>query len=217
MMDRDEGVALNLDLMFAIVLLLAGVGMAILTMPTLSHEEKDWRINQYMAAMRATDNLVQDPGEPGWEASWVSGNYSSVKKIGFLYVDTDGKAKQKILNKTKIEALMGVGYVDNITRKPWWEFPNPSTNFEEQENAAKALGLEEYSFYMQLHPVALNLFNSTPLEANLTNRSMVPINNDTVSVVDRYVYIIDPSSSDEIKYIKYDNEAVHYRLNLWVW
>ncbi len=208
----------SLDLITALVLVIGAVIMAILIMPTLSHEDRDWRIKQYMTATRVTDALVQDEGNAGWETNWTPSNYANVTKIGFVYVD-NGTVVRKVLNLIKIQALMGEGYIDietntTGTNTTWWEFPNPTTSKVERENATRALGLEGYNFYMQLHPIGLepDLFNSTPLQVNLTNHSKVPISDDTVSVVDRYVYI---KSNGE--YIKYKNKAVHYRLNLWVW
>ncbi|MDJ1423419.1 MAG: hypothetical protein M5U10_16105 [Candidatus Methanoperedens sp.] len=213
----DESAMIGLDLMVALTLIIAAVIISILIMPTLSHEDRDWRIKQYMTATRATDNLVQDDGG-AWETNWnrTEGNYSNVTKIGFIYVGSDG-AMQKVLSIAKVEALMGQGYEDNVTKTTWWEFPNssaPDTSPAERENATRALGLTGYNFYMQLHPVGLNpaLFNSTPLETNIS-KSLGNINLNTVSVVDRYVYIKDSTGN----YLEFDNEAVHYRLNLWVW
>lgn len=211
-MIENNDASVGIDLIFAIVLLMSAVMMAILIMPTLSGEDRDWRIKQYMVTTRATDNLVQDTGEEGWENSWKV-NYSNITKIGFLYVHDDKKI-QKVLDKTKIDVLM-ISYTDNQTGAIWWEFPRNDTSREERRNATRALGLEGYNFYMQLHPVGLNLFNSTILDANVRRVNGTSL--DTTSVVDRYVYIIDPHSDDQIKYIKYDNEAVHYRLNIWVW
>ncbi|VVB96052.1 Uncharacterised protein [uncultured archaeon] len=211
---KNESGMVSIDLMVAIVLVIAAVMLAILIMPTLSHEDKDWRIKQYMTATRATDNLVQDAGEPGWEAEWTAGNYSNVTKMGFLYIE-NGNPQQKVLDLKKVKALMGAGYEDNVTRAPWWEYPNSTTSYDQRENAARALGLGGYNFYMELHPVGLNLFNSTPVETNLNNVKV--INFDTVTVVDRYVYIADPDNPELIKYLKFDNKAIHYRLNLWVW
>lgn len=211
-MIENNDASVGIDLIFAIVLLMSAVMMAILIMPTLSGEDRDWRIKQYMVTTRATDNLVQDTGEEGWENSWKV-NYSNITKIGFLYVHDDKKI-QKVLDKTKIDVLM-ISYTDNQTGAIWWEFPRNDTSREERRNATRALGLEGYNFYMQLHPVGLNLFNSTILDANVRRVNGTSL--DTTSVVDRYVYIIDTHSDDQIKYIKYDNEAVHYRLNIWVW
>ncbi len=211
---KNESAMVSIDLMVAIVLVIGAVMLAILIMPTLSHEDRDWRIKQYMTATRATDGLVQDAGETGWEAEWTVGNYNSVTKIGFLYIES-GNPQQKVLDLKKVKALMGAGYEDNVTKTPWWEFPNPAASYTERENAARALGLGEYNFYMELHPVGLQLFNSTPVETNLS--SVKGIDFDKASVVDRYIYIADPDSPETIKYIKFDNKAVHYRLNLWVW
>jgi hypothetical protein len=207
----NERAMISIDLMVAIVLILAAVLLATQIMPTVSHEDRDWRIKQYMTATRATDNLVQDMGEPGWEGKWRS----NVTKIGLVYVDDKGKVMMKVLNLTKVNALMGDGYQDNVTKTIWWEFPNQSIQLTERENATKSLGMDGYNFYMQLHPVGLDLFNSSPLEINLSEQK--GINYDTVTVVDRYVYIINPASEDQIKYLKFDNEAIHYRLNIWVW
>lgn len=212
MMIENDDASVGIDLIFAIVLLMSAVMMAILIMPTLSGEDRDWRIKQYMVTTRATDNLVQDTGEEGWENSWKV-NYSNITKIGFLYVYDDKKI-QKVLDKTKIDVLM-ISYIDNQTGITWWEFPGTGASREERRNATRALGLEGYDFYMQLHPVGLNLFNSTFLDTNVRRINGTGL--DTTSVVDRYVYVIDPDSDDQIKYIKYDNEAVHYRLNIWVW
>lgn len=207
---RDNNAVANIDFIFAIVLFLGSIATAILIMPNLSHEDRDWRIKQYMAATRATDSLIQDPGELGWEENWTSGNYQNVIRVGFLY-NNDAK----VLNSTKIHILMGQEYIDDVTNIPWWEFPGPTTSKEEYHNVTRILGLGEYNLYMQLHPVGVELFNSTPLDTNISNRSI--INLDTVSIIDRYVYIVNPSSSDKIKYITHDNEAIHYRLNLWIW
>ncbi len=232
---RDDSAIVNLDLKFAIVLVISTVAAVILIMPNLSHEEKDWRIKQYMTAARVSDNLVQDAGAPStWgEADWnrTAGNYSNVTKIGLAYTDANGTPMQKVLNLSKIKALMRNGYLDNGTNTTWWEFPNYSSptsqaEREERENATRALGLDGYNFYMQLHPVdnirlddSSCIFNPVPLEANLTNRGKVPINNDTVTVIDRYVYIKDAANPS--KYLAYNctnyTNSIHYRLNLWVW
>ncbi len=224
---RDDSAIINLDLKFAIVLVISTVAAVILIMPNLSHEERDWRIKQYMTAVRVSDNLVQDAGAPStWETNWTAGDYLNVTKIGLTYTDVNGTPMQKVLNLSKIRALMGkIGYPDNGTNTTWWEFPNSTTSQAERENATRALGLDGYNFYMQLHPVdnirlddSSCIFNPVPLDANLTNRSKVPINNDTVTVVDRYVYIEDSNTS---KYLAYNctnyTKSVHYRLNLWVW
>ncbi len=208
-MEKNTSGIISIDLMVALVLLIAAVFLAIQIMPGLSHESRDWRIKQYMAATRASDNLVQSKGANLWENEWIANNYSNVSKIGFLYVGPDG-ALHKVLDERKVRALMGTPYVDNGLS--WWEFPNQSTTSSEKENAARALGLSDYNFYMQLHPVGLDQsdFNSTLPGLNLSKKS---INFDTVSVVDRYVYI--KNSNDH--YLIYNNYTLHYRLNLWVW
>jgi hypothetical protein len=219
---RENSAVVSIDLLVAMVLVMVAVIMAIQILPAVSHEDRDWRIKQYMTAVRATDNLVQDTGDTGWEANWIGGNYSNVTKIGFV----DNNSISKVLNETKIRALMGAGYPDSLTGTAtlyWWEFPNSSTSQAERDNAAQALGLTGYNFYMQLHPVGLNpsQFNSAPLVTNLTNRSQVPINNDTATVIDRYVYI--KKVSGDCEFICYYNAtlkkdiSVQYRLNLWVW
>ncbi|CAG0976313.1 MAG: hypothetical protein OIN86_07815 [Candidatus Methanoperedens sp.] len=206
---NDRGM-ISIDLMVAIMLVLAAVLMAIQIIPTVSHEDRDWRIKQYMTAARAADNLVQDRGEPGWEGKWRS----NVTKIGFVYNDK-GIAIMKVLNLTKVRTFMGYGYTDVPTGIIWWEFPNSSILPNERENAAKSLGLGGFNFYMQLHPVGLSDFDSNLLMANLKNRS---INDNTVSVVDKYVYIIkDIGSPCRQDFICNQNLTVHYRLNLWVW
>jgi hypothetical protein len=213
-MINNDRAFVNIDLMFAIVLFIAAIILAIMVLPSLSHEDRDWRIMQYMAATRASDNLVQDSGDPqDWTTSWTSGNYAYVTKIGLAYADT-GTVLLKVLDEAKVDALM-TGYNDNATGVLWWEFPNSTTSPQEKENAKMALGLEGYNFYIQLHPVGLNLFDPTPLVTNLTNRSAVPINNDTVSVVDRYVYIKNDSFLSG--YNSYNGTTIHYRLNIWVW
>ncbi len=211
----DRAMVAGLDFMVAIVLVLAVVMMTILIIPLMSQEDRSWRIKQYMAAARATDILVQDTGEPGWEGKWRS----NVTKIGLVY-DDNGIAISKELNLTKVRMFMGYGYTDETTEIIWWEFPNSSILPNERENAARSLGLAGYNFYMQLHPVGLDNFNSTPLLMTLTDRRKVPINDYTVSVVDRYVFIQkDSTSSCRSEFICYGNPnvTVHYRLNLWVW
>lgn len=204
---NDRGMV-TIDLMIAIVLVLAAVLMAIQIMPSMSHEDRDWRNRQYMAITRATDNLVQDPGDPGWEGNWSN----SATKIGLVYVDDNNTVMMKVLNLSKIRALMGNGYKD-INNNIWWEFPSFGISETDRDNAARSLGLEGYTFYMQIHPFGLENFNSTPLMNTLTDPGKVSINNGTVTVVDRYVYI--KNGSDFIR----DNngKTVHYRLNLWVW
>jgi|SRR3990170_2276808 len=227
-MDKMNDIGMvAIDLMVAIVLVFAAVMLAILIMPSLSHEDRDWRIKQYMVATRATDNLVQDTGEPGWEEKWKT-NYSNVSKIGFLHAE-NGMVMQNVLAETKIDALMIIHIDDGGTELPWWEFPNSNstTTLAERENATRALGLEGYNFYIQLHPewvkssdtAELDKFNSARLKLILTNRSKVPINDDTVTVVDRYVFIKNSTSSCRSEFICYGNpnSTVHYRLNLWVW
>ncbi len=211
----EDRAVVNIDLMFAIVLLIGAIMLAIMVMPTLSHEDRGWRIKQYMAATRASDNLVQDAGDPpNWITNWESAEYTNVTKVGLIYVD-NGTEVPKVLDEAKLDALM-TKYTDNSTGLLWWEFPNPATSYQEKENATRALGLEGYNVYIRLHPVGLNpanLFDSTPLETNLINRSAVPINDNAASVVDRYVYI--KSGGDYLK--DWYNKAIHYRLNIWVW
>jgi hypothetical protein len=221
MTGRDSG-TVTIDLLFAVVLVIGATMAAFFIMPNVSHEDRDWRVKQYMSVTRATDNLVQDGGEPDWWTKWDSGDYSNVTKIGLLYVDADGSSNNKIISQTKVEALMGQGYENNndyfiYNIIKWWEFPNPETTQAERDNAARALGLTGSQFYMQLHPVALTeeVFDPTPLETNLTLwRGRV----SSTSAVERYVYINDPAG----KYLKYKNtgdkfEVLHYRLYLWVW
>jgi len=209
MTGHDRG-TVTIDLLFAVVLVIGATMAAFFIMPNVSHEDRDWRVNQYMTATRATDNLVQDGGDPDWEAKWKLGDYSNVIKIGLLYVGADGSNK-KILSQSKVDALMDPSYKYNNIE--WWEFPNPATTAAERENAARALGLTGKQFYMQLHPVALpeEVFDPTPLETNLTLwRGRV----SSTSAVERYVYIKDPETE---KYLTYDSKVLHYRLYLWVW
>jgi hypothetical protein len=226
----DRAVVVGLDLMIAMVLVLAAVMLAILIMPSMSHEDRSWRIKQYMAATRASDNLVQDEGQEGWAANWTIRKYTNVTKIGFVC-----SGKPKVLNQTKIDAMMAKNFDDgmNGTNLPWWEFPNftklPNERKIEQENATRALGLGRglgqydsgYNFYMRLYPVGLKNFNYSRVETNLSNRSRVPMIDNAASAVDRYVYIKDDSSMTG--YLSYldtavgNNRTVHYRLNLWVW
>jgi hypothetical protein len=214
-MDKmNDRAIITIDFMIALVIVLAAVMIATQIMPALSFKHNDWRTSQYMAATRATDNLVQDTGESGWEEKWNT----SVTKIGFVYFD---RAKTtmvpKVLNLTKIKKLMGEGYLDSSTNTIWWEFPNSTIPQAWKQNASRSLGLEGYNFYLLLHPVGSNGFNST---INLTNRKLVPINDNTVSVVDRYVFIKNdnPSECDNKPYVcDQNNTTVHYRLNLWVW
>lgn len=215
----DSAMISSLDFMIAIVLVMAAVMLAILIMPSLSHEDKSWRINQYMVATRATDNLVQDEGQVGWVSNWTTPNYKTVTKIGFVY---DGQPK--VLDQTKIDRMMARNIDDgnNYTGLPWWEFPNFSKPSYEQkielENATRALGLNGYNFYMRLYPVYFknSNFSSPHFDKNLTDRSKVPVNENTASVVDRYVFINSPDTSCK-GYICYMNKTVHYRLNVWVW
>lgn len=217
---KDDRAITNIDLMFAMVLVISAVITAIQTIPAISHEDKSWRIEQYMAATRASDSMVQDEGEYGWEAKWTQ-NYSNVSKMGLAYVESpDGpvpKVMPKVLNEIKINELMAQ-HID-ATGLKWWEFPDLTLNSSGQKaqrsNASRVLGLEGYNFYMQLQPVGIDDFNSTLLALNLTNRSKVAINDDTVSVVDRYVYIKNESTIGG--YNSYNDSTVHYRLNLWVW
>jgi hypothetical protein len=202
---ENDDASVNIDVIFAITIVIGVVIIAIQTMPTMSHEDRDWRIKQYMAVTRATDSLVQDGGE--------SGNYSNITKIGLVYIKDDMPIK-KVLDIEKVRALMGGGYKNNSDNVTWWEFPLPDTAIQDRDNFTRMLGLSGYNFYIQLHPVGLKSFDSIPLQTNLSSKN---INFDMVSIVDRYVYIIDPSIGDKIKYLKYDNEAIHYRMNIWVW
>jgi len=213
-MIRNDNASVTIDLMFAIILVISAMIGALMIMPNISHEDKDWRIKQYMTATRATDNLVQNLGESEWEDEWKSGNYSNVTNIGLVYRGTDTTTMHKVLDEKKVEALMGPGYDSSGIN--WWDFPNSTTLTAERENAIRALGLTGYNFYMQIHPVGQKRFNSTqfnstPLETNLSNVKGTHLN--TVSVVDRYVYIKD----SEGEYLKFDNEVIHYRINMWVW
>jgi hypothetical protein len=214
----DRAMVTGLDFMVAIVLVLAAVMMAILIMPSLSHEDKSWRIKQYMAATRASDNLVQDEGQEGWVANWTDQNYSNATKIGFVYA-----GQPKVLDRMKINAMMAKNIDDEIngTNLSWWEFPNftkqPNERKIEQENATRALGLDGYNFYMRLYPVGLSNFNYSRVEMNLTDRSKVPVSENTASVVDRYIYINSTDPLCKGRYLCYNYITVHYRLNLWVW
>lgn len=216
---KNEYAVVNIDLMFALMLVVGAIFLAYQIMPTISHDDRDQRIRQYMATVRATDTLIYSQGDSGWEDKWKNGNYSNITKIGFLYVE-NGKVAQNVLNKTKVDALM-LNYTDAVidipgtndtigTNTMWWEFPGTTTSIEEKENASRTLGLEEYSFYMQLHPIELDKFNLTSLSKNLSD--VKGINLDTASVIDRYVYI---KSNGE--YLKYKGNTTHYRLNMWVW
>lgn len=208
---RNDNASITIDLMFAVVLVISAMIGALMIMPNISHEDRDWRIKQYMTATRATDNLVQNVGEPGWEYEWNSTNYSNVTNIGLVYSVGDQDTAHKVLDEEKVMALMGLGYNSSEIDVKWWEFPNSSTPMAERENATRALGLTGYDFYMQIHPVGQQLFNSTPLETNLSNVKETRLN--TVSVVDRYVYIKDSAG----EYLKSNNKVIHYRINMWVW
>lgn len=210
---ENDHAIVNIDLMAALIIVMSIIAVAMYSVPTVSYNDKDWRAKQYIYTIRVTDSMVQNEGDSLWEVNWTSGNYSGVKKIGFLYINNN-KPENKVLNIEKIKALMGNGYKDNYTYTTWWEFPSPDNNLTTVNNASRSLGLTGYSFYIQLHPVGLNNFDPIPLETNISSKN---INFDIATVVDRYVYIVDPSISDDIKYLKYDNMAVHYRLNLWVW
>jgi hypothetical protein len=211
-MTGHERGTVTIDLLFAVVLVIGATMAAFFIMPNVSHEDRDWRVKQYMTATRATDNLVQDRGGPEdtWATSWESGDYSNVTKIGLIYDDEDESSNKKILNQKKIEILMGPGYDNNNIK--WWEFPNPDTTQAQRENAARALGLTGSQFYMQLHPVALPeyVFDPTPIETNLSKMRMQI---SSTSAVDRFVYIKNP----EGRYLTYDTKVLHYRLYLWVW
>lgn len=216
---ENDSAALGIDFIAAIVLVITAVTMAIMVMPTLSHEDRDWRIKQYMTATRAADILVQDAGNPEeWKTDWMAKDYSNVMKIGFVYVDADNKANLKVLDSTKINALMSTQPDDGTGVLQWWEFPNFSKPRVQQEyevaNFTRILGLDGYNFYIQLHPVGVSKFNSTALDKNLGNRSKVQINYETASMIDRYVYI---HGSCEEGFFCYNGSTVHYRLNLWVW
>jgi hypothetical protein len=208
---RNDNASVTIDLMFAVVLVISAMIGALMIMPNISHEDRDWRIKQYMTATRATDNLVQNMGEPGWNEKWISANYSNVTNIGLVYSGANQDTTHKVLDEGKVKALMGPGYYSSGINVKWWDFPNSTTSTAERENATRALGLTGYDFYMQIHPVGQPLFNSTPLETNLSNVKETRLN--TISVVDRYVYIKD-SAGD---YLEFDSEVVHYRINMWVW
>ena len=211
MKEKNTCAMVSIDLMIALVLLIAAVTLAVMIMPSISHEDRDWRIKQYMTATRASDNLVQSTGDWEWE-KWADPDFSNVSTIGLYHVSDEGQ-KNKALDYNKIKKLMGNPYKDN--ELSWWEFPRPSTSISQRENAARALGLGDYNFYMQLHPVGLERtdFNSTFTEINLSKQT---INFDTATVIDRYVYIKSDSGSGYLK-DRYDQFTLHYRLNLWVW
>jgi hypothetical protein len=212
---RNDNASVTIDLMFAVVLVISAMIGALMIMPNISHEDRDWRIKQYMTATRATDNLVQNVGEPGWEVEWNStncsncANYSNVTNIGLVYSVSVQDTAHKVLDEEKVMALMGSGYYSSGIK--WWDFPYSNTSMAERENATRVLGLTGYDFYMQIHPVGQQLFNSTPLETNLSNVKETSLN--TVSVVDRYVYIKDSAG----EYLKSNNKVIHYRINMWVW
>ncbi len=221
-LSMNENAIVSIDLMVAIILVMMAVIMAIQMLPAISHEDRDWRLKQYMAATRASDNLVQDMGAPlNWDTKWNATlpDYKNVTKIGLV----DDSSLPNVLNLTKINVLMGPGYPNTGTGTTlyWWEFPPNFTTSTQaaRDNASRALGLTGYNFYMQLHPV---LDNSTFNSTNLTNRILaLPINKDMATVIDRYVYIRNVSVDCE--YVCYYNStlkkdlSVHYRLNLWVW
>lgn len=218
---KNEDAVVNIDLMFALILIIGVIFMVYQVVPAISQENKDWRIKQYMTVIRVTDTLMHDQGDSEWETKWKNGNYSNVTKIGFLYVDSNGKLAQKVVNRTKVDTLM-LNYTDIIinitetndtigTNTTWWEFPSTTTSPEEKENAVRVLGLEGYNFYIQLHPVGLDKFNPIPLDKNLS--SITGANLGTASMIDRYVYI--RLSNGE--YLKYKGKAIHYRLNIWIW
>ncbi len=215
----DRAMVAGLDFLVTVVLVLAVVMMAILIMPSMSQEDRSWRINQYMVATRATDNLVQDEGHEGWVTNWADMNYSSVTKIGFVYA-----GRPKVLDRTKIDTMMAKNFdngTSNETGLPWWEFPNftkqPAEQKIEIENARRALGLNGYNFYIRLYPVGLNNFNYSNVEINLKDRSKVTMIESSASMVDRYVYINTSIPLCKGGYLCYDYKTVHYRLNLWVW
>lgn len=208
---KNDNASVSIDLMFAVVLVVSAMLGALMIMPNISHEDRDWRIKQYMTATRATDNLVQNVGEPEWEEKWNSTNYSNVTNIGLVYSGSNQDTAHKVLDEEKVEVLMRPGYDSSGINIKWWDFPNSNTSMAERENATRALGLTGYDFYMQIHPVGQPLFNSTPLETNLSNVNGAHLN--TVSVVDRYVYIKDSAG----EYLEFDNKVIHYRINMWVW
>jgi len=210
-MEKNTDATVGIDFMVALVLLIAAVILATMIMPSISHEDRDWRIKQYMTATRASDNLVQSAGDEGWENEWIS-NYSNVSTIGFLNVNNDG-LKKKVLDYNKIKKLMEDPYINN--QLSWWEFPRLTTSISVRDNAARVLGLSDYNFYMQLHPIVLDItdFNYSVTEINLSKQT---INFDTATVIDRYVYIKSDSGSGYLK-DRYDQFTLHYRLNLWVW
>ncbi len=221
-LNTNENAVVSIDLMVAFVLVMVAVMMALLILPAVSHEDRDWRLKQYMTAVRASDSLVKDEGAPlDWDMMWNSTppDYKDVTKIGLV----KNNSLPNVLNLAKITNLSGTGYINSGTAKlKWWEFPKSTTSQAELDNATRALGLTGYHFYMQLHPVGLDSsqFDPTPLMMNLTNRG---INNITASAVERYVYIKDESGICTGGYVCYHDTtldkdiSVHYRLNLWVW
>ncbi len=107
---RNDNASVTIDLMFAVVLVISAMIGALMVMPNISHEDRDWRIKQYMTATRATDNLVQNVGEPEWEEKWNSTNYSNVTNIGLVYSVGDQDTAHKVLDEEKVKAFMGSGY-----------------------------------------------------------------------------------------------------------
>lgn len=210
---KNNDAMVNIDVIFAMTLFIGVILVVNQMMPTISHEDRDWRIKQYMTAVRVTDILVQDDGDSGLITKLKNENYSGITKIGLAYIDNN-KTVKKVLDIEKIDALMGKGYKDNSTNTTWWEFPSSDVNLTTRDTLAEILGLSGYNFYIQLHPVGLSYFDSAPLQTNL---SIKTVNFGSVSIIDRYVYIIDPSITEKIKYLNYDNYAIHYRLNVWVW
>ncbi len=184
----------NIDFIFAITLLLGAIMTVIMTIPSLSHEDRGWRIEQYTTTARVTDNLVNNE-------KWLE--YDNMPKV---------------LDRTKIIDLIGTGYIDDMSGLTWWEFPK-YTNYQidngqinSSKNVSKKMGIEGYNFYVQLYPVGLSSFNSTLVGAGLTNVSM---NIDTVSTVDRYVYVKDDLCRGG--FVCYTNVTVHYKLSIWMW
>lgn len=185
---KNDNAIVNIELIFAIVLLMSAIAAVIIIMSTLSYENRDWRIKQYTTATRAMDNLISNDELLA---------YDSIKPM------------YKVLDQEKIENLMGSGYNDGTGLK-WWEFPNTTKS---QMNITRYMGLGEYNLYIQLYPTDLDNFNTTLIDKNLINR--VSMNIDTVSNIDRYVYIHDSSCKGE--FVCYNNVTVHYKLSLWTW
>ncbi len=219
-LNTNESAVVSIDLMVAFVLVMVAVMMALLILPAVSHEDRDWRLKQYMTAVRASDSLVKDEGAPlDWDMMWNSTppDYKDVTKIGLV----DDNSLPNVLNLAKITNLSGQTYKGGTLQLMWWEFPSSTTSEEARANATRALGLTGYNFYMQLHPVGFNTTEFDPTLLN-TNLRLVPINNETATVIDRYVYIGNVSGGG-CEYICYHNAtlnkdiSVHYRLNLWVW